>query len=138
MIYKLNIRKVRLIRSCQSLVNGDTIYSGEYCQVFLSLCRLYIYIKYCHWTIHSLVSLLTEYIPLNLGTQDTTHTARSDSLLDISHTKLIELFETSIFLMWTFNFISSHITAHLHMKYVSPIWYTCIFKRYRFLLQFVK
>jgi hypothetical protein len=28
---------------------------------------------------------LTEYIPLNLGTQDTTHTARSDSLLDISH-----------------------------------------------------
>ena len=43
MIYKLNIRKVRLIRSCQSLVNGDTIYSGEYCQVFLSLYRLYIY-----------------------------------------------------------------------------------------------
>lgn len=41
MVYKLNIRKVRLIRSCQDLVTGagDTIYSGEYCQVFLGLYR---------------------------------------------------------------------------------------------------
>jgi hypothetical protein len=79
---------------------------------------IYIYIKYCHWTIHSLVSLLTEYIPLNLGTQDTTHTARSDSLLDISHKKLIELFETSIFLMWTF---------HL---YLATLQHTCIWSMY--------